>query len=238
MESRTFTSPSTSVSLSHPRVKKLCKNKDEGSKDEAMDETVWSNLPAAMFVKIMQFLPPASLLQQRTLSKWVYQATSSVSFNHLYRKQRNRVNKPWLLLVQTYIQETFKIIKAYDFCLEKWHRIPMVNLRIEFDVVASAGGLLLCESKPSHKLYMCNPLTRTWRELPPTQKQRWKTVVGVVHVQEDPADVDGDAFKVVVAGGVSSTLVLKFDIDLKTWTWLPKHSLKGMFLNPRLELDH
>ncbi|BBN15461.1 hypothetical protein MPTK1_6g19770 [Marchantia polymorpha subsp. ruderalis] len=206
-----------------------------------MDETVWSKLPAEMFVKTMQFLPPVRVLQQRTLSKWVYQATSSVSFNHLYWKQRKRVNETWLLLVQIDMKGSFKDLSSYDFCLEKWYRLPrdnLSNLNGRIDVVASAGSHLLCKGEFGNlpdKLYMCNPLRGTWRELPPMQKQRREPRVGVVHVQEDPADVDGDAFKVVVAGGFCPWGHIKFDLssevyDSRTDSWKMTESIPEDFV--------
>ncbi|KAG6551023.1 hypothetical protein Mapa_007256 [Marchantia paleacea] len=164
-----------------------------------MDEIVWSGLPADLLGRIMQFLPAASLLQQRTVSKSVYQITSSPQFLEQYRNQSTGVNKPWLLLFQA---GTCNAVSAYDSSLEKWHRLPLDFLPVQVYGLASAGGLLLCkgEVKGIQLLYICNPVTRTWRELPPMQKKRWVPVVGLVNVQEDPNDVDLDAFKVMVAG--------------------------------------
>uniref|UniRef100_A0A1D1Z5P3 F-box protein At5g03970 n=1 Tax=Anthurium amnicola TaxID=1678845 RepID=A0A1D1Z5P3_9ARAE len=51
-------------------------------------------------------------------------------------------------------------------------------------ILASSGGLLLC-SKKSHSYFVCEPLTRRWRGLPPPPDRPPSLEVGFLH-REDP----------------------------------------------------
>lgn len=134
-----------------------------------MDEHLWSQLPEDLVDRILAWLPVASFLRlRRVCRKW---STIMHLPSFLEVCASVPTTNPYFIKISNC--EYSRLLSSYNPMLNKWHNIPIGFLpsHVGFPV-ASAGGLL-CFINKFHgyvddfcSLYMCNPLSKNWKELP------------------------------------------------------------------------
>ncbi|KAJ4798516.1 F-box family protein [Rhynchospora pubera] len=169
--------------------KRLRRNKESESnfqmaiQSELMEAEIWKKLPEDLFEPVLARLSvPAIFRFHSVCGQWRGILTSKT-----FHEQFLRVPKsyPWFYTV-THEDPTHGAM--YDPSAQKWHRptIPFLTengnqnkIRSGSGIVfpvASAGGLV-CFLDLSHThIYACNPLTSSYRELPPTNVPFWSRV--------------------------------------------------------------
>lgn len=130
-----------------------------------MDPNIWSNVPQTILELVFARLPLQSLIRLRLLSKEWNADLSSRAFQLAFCDGRPR----GFAVVETERADP-KRVWAYDARARSWHGLPLGYL--PFSYLVAADGGLLCFAKYGKaderlQLVLCNPLTCTWRELPP-----------------------------------------------------------------------
>jgi hypothetical protein len=92
-----------------------------------------------------------------------------------------------------------RMLLGYSTTLAKWHRIPFDFLPMQIQPAASAGGLvcLVADYRP-FAFFVCNPITKVARQLPPRICKRRPRIVCMV------VDRLSKAYKIIAAGGYRS----------------------------------
>jgi hypothetical protein len=92
-----------------------------------------------------------------------------------------------------------RVLLGYSTTLAKWHRIAFDFLPMQIQPAASAGGLvcLVADYQP-FALFVCNPITKLARQLPPRICKRRPRIVCMV------VDRLNKAYKIIAAGGYRS----------------------------------
>ncbi len=92
-----------------------------------------------------------------------------------------------------------RTLLGYSTTLAKWHRIPFDFLPMQIQPAASAGGLvcLVADYRP-FAFFVCNPITKVARQLPPRICKRRPRIVCMV------VDRLSKAYKIIAAGGYRS----------------------------------
>lgn len=176
-----------------------------------MDQGLWSNLPEDVMDRILAWLPVASFFRFRTVCKrWSY-----IMFSSSFLSVCSHVpaQSPYFLKIANF--ENSMILSSFDPSVNKWHNIPIDFLPYHAGYpVAAARGLLCFINKirgymdDYTSLFICNPLTKHWRELPPMLSKQRPILVSMV------VDKTTKAYKVIVAGQVSTEV---FDSSSSTW---------------------
>lgn len=166
-----------------------------------MTTCVWSKLPDDLHARVVARLPIHSIIRSRAVCHdWNHMITSQ-SFISLQQQVPSQ-DKPWLFMCSSF--NCRENCCAYNPNLNRWHIIPLtfLPLHMRFPLIA-VGGLLFIRgvakdsNVSSAHLAVCNPVTKTWRVLPPMIRGRLNSLVGVFE------DRGSRSFKVVVAGGTS-----------------------------------
>lgn len=89
-----------------------------------------------------------------------------------------------------------RVLLGYSPTLSKWHRIAFDFLPMQIQPAASAGGLvcLVADYRP-FALFVCNPITKVARQLPPRICKRRPRIVCMV------VDRLAKTYKIIAAGG-------------------------------------
>ncbi|CAJ1938815.1 unnamed protein product, partial [Sphenostylis stenocarpa] len=146
------------------------KSSGRSSSDEAMEQQIWKDLPEDLLEPVIARLPIATFFRFRTVCQRWNSLLTSQSFSRHYA-QVTQAN-PWFYTV-THVHANSGVM--YDPSMKKWHHCTTSTLPAELIVlpVASAGGLVCFLDVYRHNLYVCNPLTRSLKELP-----AWSVRVG------------------------------------------------------------
>ena len=131
-----------------------------------LDTDLWGSLPEPLLETILAWLPLPSLFLCRSVCKHWNSLIHSASFQSICA-QIPAPKQAWFLF-----RGEGKECAAFDPSLARWCHIPLDYFPNRVRVVASAGGLL-CGRRRDDRLYVCNPLTKAWVELPP-KRHRWK----------------------------------------------------------------
>ncbi|CAL9765732.1 unnamed protein product [Musa acuminata subsp. burmannicoides] len=143
-----------------------------------MDQQIWKDFPEDLFEAVIARLPIDSFFRFRTVCrKWNSLLTSHSFSQHFAEVPRLH---PWFYTVTP---ENISSAAMYDPSSRKWHHfsIPFLPAKTIILPVASAGGLI-CFLDLGHKnFYVCNPLTNSFKELPPRSFRVWSRVaVGMI----------------------------------------------------------
>eukprot|EP01018_Ginkgo_biloba_P011573 Gb_01350 [translate_table: standard] len=131
-----------------------------------MESTYWGELPEDIVDRILARLPPHKFLQVRCVCRRWNALLSSPAFLALCAETQNR--RPWLLMFNKH--DTRRVCRAYDILSRKWRIISLSFVPYEqhhLQLVATSPHLL-CFSTPFSSLLLCNPLTRDWTPIPPS----------------------------------------------------------------------
>lgn len=148
------------------------------SSSEIMEQQIWKELPEDIFEAVIARLPIATFFRFRLVCrKWNSLLTSNSFSKHCTEVVRGH---PWFY---TITHEDVNSGAMYDPALKKWHHpsIPFMPAKMIILPVASAGGLVCFLDIGHRNFYVCNPLTHSFKELPPRSIRVWSRVaVGMV----------------------------------------------------------
>ncbi|BBN18446.1 hypothetical protein MPTK1_8g02540 [Marchantia polymorpha subsp. ruderalis] len=174
--------------------------------DEEMDPRVWKGLPNELQDRVLACLPVPLLLQFRLVCKRWRDVIVSPAFTKL-RAEAPHCG-PHFLIFEFHKPES---LAAYDPWLERWHFCPPPSvpfLKAEVMSVCADGGLLCVVMRRTWfagpaSILLCNPVTRTYKELPETsidtelsaRGRLWKPILVALVV-----DQASNSFRVIAAG--------------------------------------
>lgn len=162
-----------------PPSKKARKERTRGkataaaSSNEIMEEHIWKDFPEDLFEAVIARLPIATFFRFRSVCrKW-----NSLLTSQSFSQQCAEVNhaKSWFY---TITHENVNTGAMYDPSLKKWHHptVPALPTKLIVLPVASAGGLICFLDIGHRSFYVCNPLTRSFKELPARSVKVWSRV--------------------------------------------------------------
>ncbi|KAJ7529032.1 hypothetical protein O6H91_15G031800 [Diphasiastrum complanatum] len=193
--------------------------------ESGLDCTLWSQLPEEVVERIVAWLPLRDFFRLRGVCKrW----NALVACPHFQDVQAfGPPRRHWLLLCKT---GSLEDCLAYDVESMKWHKWSLSFLPLGLCVVKASGGLLLCFSTTMEKsVFICNPLTKFWVELPGIRSARFFRAVGMV------VNSNRKAYKVVVVGcngtDFNSWATEVYDSTSHSWT-LAAQLPRGVLLYP------
>lgn len=164
-----------------------------------MEQEIWKDFPEDLYDAVIARLPIATFFRFRSVCKKWNSLVTSISFSrHFAEVQRIY---PWFYAIvhdTTYGIDTTNGGALYDPSLKKWHHpsISVPRSKI-FLTVASAGGLVCLLDINNRNFYICNPLIKSVKELPPRSVSLWSRVaVGMVLTE----NVANYGYKVVWLG--------------------------------------
>lgn len=149
--------------------------------DDMMEDQIWKELPEDLFEAVIARLPVASFFRFRSVCrKW-----DSLPTSHSFSWQCAQVPQaqPWFCTVTRGNVDTAAM---YDPALQKWYHptIPALPTNINVLPLASAGGLVCFLDIGHRSFYVCNPLTKFFKELPPRSIRFWSHVAVGMAVNE------------------------------------------------------
>lgn len=160
-----------------------------------MDSRVWSMLPEDLTDRVLAWFSYPSLIQARTVCKRWNSTIFSPSFLDMHSDILCR-NSFFLLFPSI---GDLLVCSAYNPETQNWQIMPPMSFlppEVKF-VEGAAGGLLFfsigVQFQPV-KLFVCNPLTSTCRQLPEMKHKRTPIVRHMI------VDKNSEAYKIVVAG--------------------------------------
>lgn len=152
--------------------------------DGGMDPGLWDTLPDEIIDRILAFLPLPCFFRLQVVCKRWNSLRFSPGFLDVYSEVVTP--RPWLLLFAKgkersdvpRVANLHKLGVAYNFLLKrvsflyntesrKWYNLALPCLPPQASILAASGGLLCCEGGMGYFL-VCNPVTNTWRPLPPS----------------------------------------------------------------------
>ncbi|XP_008801672.1 F-box only protein 6-like isoform X2 [Phoenix dactylifera] len=156
------------------------KNREKSlvSSSTAMEQQIWKEFPEDLYEGVIARLPIATFFRFRSVCrKWNSLLTSNSFSQHFAEVPRVH---PWFY---TITHEDVNSGAMYDPSMRKWHHpsIPFLPAKMIILPVASAGGLVCFLDIGHRNFYICNPLTDSFRELPPRSVRVWSRVaVGMI----------------------------------------------------------
>ncbi|KAL6955871.1 F-box only protein 6 [Sarracenia purpurea var. burkii] len=140
---------------------------------ETMENQIWKEFPEDLFEAVIARLPIATFFRFRSVCrKWNSMLTSN-SFSQQCAQIPQ--SQPWFY---TITHENVNTGAMYDPSLKKWHHptIPALPTKLIVLPVTSAGGLVCFLDIGHRSFYVCNPLTRSFKELPARSVKVWSRV--------------------------------------------------------------
>ncbi|KAI5081495.1 hypothetical protein GOP47_0004678 [Adiantum capillus-veneris] len=173
--------------------------------DKSLSSSTWDKLPDDLHARVIALLPIPSIIRNRAVCQDWNRMIVSQSFKRLHEHCVSNKEKPWLFMCSSF--NCRENCCAYDPNLNVWHTIPLTfaPVYMRLPLIAVGGLLFIKGAAPSDtsnqgtgsssRLAVCNPITRTWRVLPPMIRGRLNSLVGVF------GHSDAANFTVVIAGG-------------------------------------
>ncbi|XP_042008985.1 F-box only protein 6-like [Salvia splendens] len=145
---------------------------------------IWKDFPEDLFEGVLARVPIATFFRFRSVCRKWNSLLTSQSFTQQYGEVKHA--KPWFYGI-TNESEYTRTGAVYDPSSNKWRHptLPAFPTKMSLFPVASAGGLI-CFADYSHRsFYVCNPLTRSFKELPARcGKPEWPRIaVGMTQMQ-------------------------------------------------------
>lgn len=165
-----------------------------------MDSRIWSKLPQRLLDRVLAFLPPPAFFRARAVCKRWYGLLFSNSFLELYIHVSPRHHwflffnqKTPLIKTTSYIYTTNNNSirsAAAATCCEgylfdphelSWYRISFALVPSGFSPASSSGGLVcwVSDHAGAKTLILCNPVTGSLSQLPPTLRPRLFPSIGL-----------------------------------------------------------
>ncbi|GLJ09263.1 hypothetical protein SUGI_0105100 [Cryptomeria japonica] len=185
-------------SESHPKTNTVCCFENQViSLCQTELESFWSQLPEEVIERILLWLPVASKVKFKSVcTKWKYLLQSDTYYSRKY--QIEHAKQPWFFLCTT-----GKFSCAFDFQMNRWHRMP--NPAIPRSSILAAAGNILCLGNlvaDCKVLSVCNPLRKALKQLPPMSR------VQLIHKTSITLHKDEEvhSYKIMVAGEEQSVM--------------------------------
>ncbi|KAL3694621.1 hypothetical protein R1sor_008272 [Riccia sorocarpa] len=166
----------------------------------SLDNSIWQGLPEDLIDRVLASLPLITLFRIRCVCrKWNSMINSPV-FLELCSQVRSR--ESYFLLFPTLGEET--VCSAFDTSIRRWQKMPSLGFlppHVKY-VDSAASGLLLFSvgsQTQSLSLYVCNPMTKRWKQLPPVMQKRTPIVRHLV------VDRKLRRYKIILAGNIDLT---------------------------------
>ncbi|XP_051116270.1 F-box only protein 6 isoform X2 [Andrographis paniculata] len=159
-----------------PPAKKARKDRSRGKSAASsgnMEPHIWKEFPEDLFEAVIARLPIATFFRFRSVCrKWNLLLTSQ-SFSQQCAQVKQA--QPWFYAIT---HENVNTGAMYDPSLKKWHHpaCPALPTKLIVLPVASAGGLVCFLDIGHRNFYVCNPLTRSFKELPARSVKVWSRV--------------------------------------------------------------
>ena len=142
-------------------------------------------LPRDVFFDILSRLPVSSLLQCKLVSQLYYSSVKHPMTTSMHLSRANN-NNPFLICFSDYPKSKLDIVDLSsheNMFLARTPKLPFESISPVFDVVGSCNGLLCLYNRSCNDpLFIYNPFTREYRELPrlisPTHLTTFRVVFG------------------------------------------------------------
>ncbi|XP_024543630.1 protein UNUSUAL FLORAL ORGANS-like [Selaginella moellendorffii] len=168
---------------------------EEDDDDQFMDPALWGCLPEDLHDRILARLPIPSFFRLRIVcSRWQSLLSSPTFLGHCAAKN----HQSWLLM---FADVHYKLVFVYIPDEDRWLHFPLSFLPSNIYYITGAGGLLcfrLVEANGASSMCVCNPITRSWRRLPPLLGDFYAGLVGMVAESEDPRTLKSGRYRIVV----------------------------------------
>jgi len=188
--------------------------------EECSASAAWSELPEDTREEVLAFLPLDCLCRSRSVCKEWNALLSSTKFITNKWAEAPLNKKPWLVLCKENNQRGSSMdCSRYCFFTRTWKNcisfsfLPRGDEKVQY--FGSAQGLFLVDI-PHGRNTVCNPLTRTFLQLPPMPSIKILMTRGIVGWKVD----DQETYKVVAVGLSHSNDVLQveiYDSSEKSW---------------------
>lgn len=202
---------------------------------DMMDEEIWKAFPEDLLEAVIARLPISTFFRLRTVSRKWNSFLQSYSFSQ-HCAQVPPQARPWFYTV------TNETVAIYDSFMKKWRHPTDSSLPPKLILLPAAfAGGLVCLLDLSHT-YVCNPLTRTYKELPARTVKVWSRVamamtldgnstVGgykIVWVSENEFEVYDSWKNTWTCGDISPNI--KLPLSLNLWSQAVSVSTTVYFL--------
>nr|GMD74024.1 F-box only protein 6 [Ipomoea batatas] len=165
-----------------PPKKRARKGRSRGKSTEIMEQHIWKEFPEDLFETVVARLPIATFFRFRSVCRKWNSMLNSQSFS----QQCAEVPRlhPWFY---TLTRGNVNTGAMYDPMSKKWHHpmIPAFLNKLIVAPVASAGGLVCFLDFRRRSFYVCNPLTKSCRELPSRPVKVWSRMAVGMSVNEE-----------------------------------------------------
>lgn len=172
------------------------------SEKQQLEANLWSALPEEVVEKILLCLPLASTVQfQSVCTRWKSLFLSDAYWRRRYQTDAGREHQEVKRGAWFFLCTTGEFSCAFDFEMDRWHKIP--NPAIPRMSIITAAGSILCLGNLVAEckiLSICNPIKKTMMQLPPTSR------VQLIHKASMCLNKDGQSYKIVVAGEEDSIM--------------------------------
>lgn len=162
--------------------------------NENMEQHIWQEFPQDLFEAVIARLPIATFFRFRSVCR----SWNSLLTSHSFSQQCAQVkqSQPWFY---TITHENVNTGAMYDPSSNKWHHptVPALPTKLIVLPVASAGGLICFLDIGHRSFYVCNPLTRSFKELPARSVKVWSRVAVGMTLNEGPP---GSGYKILWVG--------------------------------------
>ncbi|KAL2608160.1 hypothetical protein R1flu_026733 [Riccia fluitans] len=217
---------------------------EDGREEDAMDPSLWGQLPHEILLAILAWLPLRTLARMRVVSK----SWSAMWYCPVFMQFRSRITPPerFFLLFKTHGVQWFASrtpqVWLYDPSLNKLHSKLFKHFpsSYSYQVLATARGLLLCGKRPpriysftsfwpekdneSLNMIVCNPLRENCAVALPERIGTWRPcVVGMI-------GGEGNTYKVILASFMYGTEI--YDLCSRRWKLIPKSGVRNGPLPP------
>lgn len=196
------------------------------SEEISMDPELWSFFPEDLVDRVLAWLPLSSIFRVRAVCRAWNGITHSKPFVDLCA-QTPSSKDAWILI---FADRGYRVVSAYIPTENKWHNIPLSFLPFDISDVTVAGGLLvfrLHEANGGSSVCVCNPVTSSWRKLPPMLGVWRDGLLGLV------VDKQTCSYKVVVRSNLTPVYshgrgaVLRTEVyDSTTNLWIRTNGLE------------
>ncbi|KAL3649903.1 F-box only protein 6 [Castilleja foliolosa] len=200
-----------------PPRKKARKDRNRGKStsaattipNEDMDSHIWKEFPEDLLESVIARLPIATFFKLRSVSQKWNSLLASQSFAHQCSQLRQ--TQPWFY---TITHENVNTGAMYDPSSKKWHHptVPALPTKLIVLPVASAGGLICFLDIGHRSFYVCNPLTRSFKELPTRSVKVWSRVAVGMTLNKKTV---GPGYKIVWVGCEGEYEV--YDSGINAW---------------------
>lgn len=166
---------------------------DDGFDCEAMDPSLWQNMPKHVIERVVAFLPILALLRFRSVCRaWRNLPFLRQNFRSL---RETLIHEAWVLLLPCLPREKRGCL-AFLPAEMRWRLAALPSLLFcindpSISFCTGAGGLFCFRhvgfASRHARIWVCNPLTRQWKRLPPfnyilSAKDCSRGLVGMVMV--------------------------------------------------------